>query len=149
MTWQRTPARIGSLFFKYDDPDVDVRSEANTVEHETIDDEIVVQVMGRRADRITVTTVVADYETYMLDDLVKLGTTTLRTERWQGDVLVESVSSTARRQRDTEGRWLHEAQINCIEVEEDEYIGDDSPAGAQQASPSPNLQDPGRAPPPS
>lgn len=113
----RVPARIGLLYFKYKDPDVDVATEQRTIEQETIDDTIVVQTMGRRADEITVNATVADWETYIVDNLTELGVVSLRTERWKGDVVVTSTDTTFMRAKDQEGAWLHEATIECLEVE--------------------------------
>jgi hypothetical protein len=121
MTLNRTPARIGTLYFKYEDPAVDVTAEARTVEQETIDDDIVVQSLGRRADMVTIEAIVADYECEILDDLTKQGPVSLRTERWKGDVLVRSTDTSFMRAKDDEGAWLHEATIECIEVDEREF----------------------------
>jgi hypothetical protein len=118
MTVNRTPARIGTLYFKYEDPAVDVTAEARTVEQETVDDDIVVQSLGRRADMVTIEAIVADYECDVLDDLTKQGPVSLRTERWKGDVLVRSTDTSFMRAKDDEGAWLHEATIECIEVDE-------------------------------
>lgn len=118
MVEQRTPARIGTLQFKYQDPSVDVDAEARTVEHETIDDSIVVQTLGRRPDGITINATVADYELDVVDDLTKKGIISLRTERWSGSVIVESTTTSFMRAIDADGAWLHEATINCLEVSE-------------------------------
>lgn len=114
----RIPARIGILFFKYDDPDVSVTTEARITEQETIDDKIVIQRLGRRADEITISAIVAAYETDIIDDLTKQGVISLRTERWSGDVLVTSTDTSFQRAKDKEGEWLHEATITCLEVNE-------------------------------
>jgi hypothetical protein len=121
MPFNRTPARIGTLYFKYEDPAVDVTTEARTVEQETIDDDIVVQSLGRRADMITINAIVASYEAEILDDLTKQGVISLRTERWRGDVIVRNTDTSFMRAKDDEGSWLHEATIECIEVGEQEF----------------------------
>lgn len=118
-----TPARIGTLYFKYTVPDVEVTAESRTKEHEIIegantDDSIVVQQLGRRPDGITVTTTVADYETGMVDDLTKMGEMSLRTFRWSGTVIVESTTTRPLNALDKDGDWLYEVTIECIEVEE-------------------------------
>lgn len=120
MAFDITPARIGQLYFKYEWPDVTVTPESNTVEHETIDDNIVVQQLGRRPDQITVDTTVADFELQYLDSLTELGVLSLRTERWSGDVIVQSVTTTPMNAIDDDGNWLYEATINCLEVERGE-----------------------------
>lgn len=115
--FERKPARIGQLHFKYDDPAVDVTSEKRTVEHETMDDTVVVQTLGRRADQITVTGIVADWELIFVDDLSKNDVLSLRTERWSGDVVVTSTDTTYRRELDGSGNWLYDVTIDCLEVD--------------------------------
>lgn len=114
----RIPARIGLLFFKYEDPDVTVDTASRTVNQETIDGSIVVQQFGREPDSITVDTIVADHELQFIDDLVKQGVISLRTNRWSGDVIVENTNSTFMRAKDDDQNWLHEVTIECLEVEE-------------------------------
>lgn len=114
---ERVPARIGYLYFKYDDPAVDVTSEQRTVEQETIDDTIVIQTLGKTADQITINAVVADSETYIIDLLPELGTLSLRTARWKGDVVVTSTSTNFKRAKDADGAWLYDATIECLEVD--------------------------------
>lgn len=118
MAIERTPARIGLLYFKYEDPAVNVDTEAEVVEQTTIDDSIIVQQIGRAPDQITLNAVVADFETQIVDDLTKNGVVTLRTERWQGKVIVKSTTTDFMRARDSDGNWLYECQINCLEVYE-------------------------------
>lgn len=118
MAFERTPARIAQLYFKYSDPNVSVGAEANTVEHETIDDTIVVQQLGRRAERITVDGVVAEPEAGFIDLLPTFGIVSLRTERWSGDVIVRSTNSDPMQAVDNDGEWLYDVTIECIEVEE-------------------------------
>lgn len=113
----RVPARIGTLWFKYDDPAVDVTSEQRTVEQETVDESIVVQTMGPKPDSITVNAVVADWEAGMVDGLTDLGVVSLRTDRWSGDVVVTSSTTTFKRAKDADGAWLYDATIECKEVE--------------------------------
>jgi len=114
----REPARIGYLYFTYADPAVNVTTEQRTVEHETIDDQIVVQALGRKPDQITIDGNVADYELSIVDDLTKLGVVSLRTERWTGDVIVQSTSTNFMRAKTDSGDWLYEVDISCIEVDE-------------------------------
>lgn len=111
-------ARIGILFFKYRDPDVSVDTESRTVEQETIDDTIIVQKLGRRADNITINSVVADYETKYIDQLTDVGIVSLRTERWNGDIIVRSTTTDPMRGKDGDSNWLHNVTIEAIEVEE-------------------------------
>lgn len=112
----RVPARIGQLYFKYSDPSVDVVAEANTVEHETINDTIVVQTMGRKADQVTINAIVSDIETELLDFLVATGPISLRSSRWSGTVIVQSVDTTFRREKDKDDEWLYDATITCLEA---------------------------------
>lgn len=112
----RYPARIGTFYLKYQDPSVDVNAEQRTTEHETIDDTIIIQTMGRRAKQITINAVVADYEAHLVDQLVEMGVVTLRTSRWSGDVVVTSTNTTFRREKDKEGAWLYDASIECLEA---------------------------------
>lgn len=113
---ERVAARIGLLYFKYEDPSVDVTTEQRKAEHETIDDNVVIQTLGRRADRITVNAIVADFETPLIDFLTSDGVVTLRTERWSGDVVVTSTDTTFRREQDKHDAWLYDATIECLEA---------------------------------
>lgn len=112
----RQPARIGFLFFKYEVPEVNVTTEANTVEHQTIDDTVIVQQLGSQPDAITINAVVAEWETEIVDLLTEVGVISLRTERWSGDVIVESTDTTFMRAVDKDNQWLHDATISCLEV---------------------------------
>lgn len=132
MPFRRAAARIGTLFFKYEDPDVSVSTEARTVEQEALDDEIVVQRLGRRPDEITIDAVVSEEESYIVDDLTSLGRLLLRTERWQGFVVVTSTDTSYMRAIDGDGEWLHEATINCLEVSEMSPTGGGSIPGEGQ-----------------
>lgn len=116
-TTLRTPARIGFLFFKYSDPTVDVTAEQRTAEHETIDDTVVIQTMGKKAEQITVNAIVTQVEARLIDSLTQLGVVSLRTERWSGDVVVRSTDTSFMRAKDSSGLWLHEATIECLEAE--------------------------------
>lgn len=115
----RRPARISYLRFTYADPAVNVSTEQRTVEHKTIDDKIVVQSLGRKPDQITIEGVVSDFETNTIDILTGLGVVELRTQRWSGDVIVESTSTNFKRARNADGDWLYDVTINCIEVDEE------------------------------
>jgi hypothetical protein len=114
----RTPARIETLEFTYADPAVSVTTEQRTVEHETIDDQIVVQALGRKPDQISVEGVVPTYELRTIDDLTTLGVVELRTARWSGDVIVKSTSSDFKRAKNKMGMWLYDVTIECLEVDE-------------------------------
>jgi len=114
----RTPARIAQLEFTYADPAVDVTTEQRTVEHETVDDRIVVQTLGRKPDQIKIDGVVPAYELDEIDALTELGVTSLRTQRWEGDVIIKSTNTTFKRARAKTGDWLYDVSITCIEVDD-------------------------------
>lgn len=118
----RQPARIGLLNFKYADPAVNVTTEQRTVEHETIDDNIVVQTLGRKPDQITIDGVVADYELTIVDSLTQTGVVEVRSARWTGDVVVKSTNTDFKRAKTSDGDWLYDASIKCIEVNEEVAI---------------------------
>jgi len=63
----RIPARIGNISFIYEDPSVDVTTEQHTIEHETIDDTVVVQTMGRKPTQLTIRGAVVDLQLDALD----------------------------------------------------------------------------------
>lgn len=115
---RRDPARIGFLWLTYSDPAVNVTTEQRTVEHETIDNQIVVQSMGRKPDQITVDGVVTDYEAPIIDGLTTKGVIELRTNRWDGDVIVQSTSTDFKRAKTEAGNWLYDVTIECLEVDE-------------------------------
>jgi hypothetical protein len=115
----RTPASIGTLRFRYSDPSVSVSTELKTKEFETIDDEIVIQALGRRAKEYTVNAVVSTTEATVIDNLPQMGEVTLTTDRTGTvKVLVMSTNTTFRREKDVDGFWLHDATINCMEAGE-------------------------------
>lgn len=114
----REPARIGFLEFTYADPAVNVDTEQRTVEHETIDESIVVQAMGRRPDSISIEGVVTEAELDTIDNLTTQGVIELRTNRWEGDIVVQSTSTTFKRAKDKNGLWLYDVTIECLEVDE-------------------------------
>lgn len=114
----RKPARISNIWFTYSDPGVDVSTEQRTVEHETIDNQTVVQVIGRKPDQVTVNADVPSRELPLIDKLTTAGVIELRTERWSGDVIVKSTSTNFQRAKNHEGQWLYEATIECLEVDE-------------------------------
>lgn len=116
---ERIPARIGTLEFTYADPSVSVTTEQRTVEHETLDDDIVVQTMGRLPDQISVEGVVTEDELFLIDNLTESGVIELRTERWKGNIVVKSTSTDFKRAKAEKGKWLYDATIECIEVEEE------------------------------
>lgn len=118
--YNRIPARIDLLYFTYADPGVEVTTEQRLVEHETIDNKVVIQAMGRKPDQISVNGVVPDYELDIIDDLTEAGVITLRTERWKGSVIVKSTNTTFKRARSKDGSWLYDVRIECLEVEEKE-----------------------------
>lgn len=114
----RTPARIAQLEFTYADPAVDVTTEQRTVEHETVDDQIVVQTLGRKPDQIQIDGVVPAYELDEIDALTTVGVTSLRTQRWEGDVIIKSTNTNFKRARAKTGDWLYDVSITCIEVDD-------------------------------
>jgi hypothetical protein len=114
----RKPARIGFLNFTYADPAINVDTEQRTVEHETIDDTTVVQTIGRKPDSISIDGVVTESELVTVDNLTTQGVIELRTERWSGDVIVESTSTSFKRARNEFGLWLYDVTIECVEVDE-------------------------------
>jgi len=119
---ERTPARVGTVDFKFDDPAVEVTSEANVVEQETINDTVVVQQLGTRADQITITGVVTEAQAKKLDRAPEQSLVNIRTQRWTGDVHVESVSTAYRREVDREQNALYDVTIEALEVNRTDRI---------------------------
>jgi len=126
MPRDRTAARIGNLEFheRFDDPVVDVDTEANTTEKTTIDDTIIVQSLGRRADRITVEGIIPENQVVVVDELVEQDQVTVRTHRWSGQAIVLSTSCNYTQTYDSYEhpefgqQWLYEFTIDIIEVDE-------------------------------
>mgnify|MGYP000403218176 CR=1 FL=1 len=114
----RQPARIGELEFTYADPAVNVTTEQSTVEHETIDDQIVVQALGRKPDQVLIEGNVIDSELQIVDELTRIGIVELRTERWTGEVIVKSTETNFERARTKTGNWLYSFTLTCLEVDE-------------------------------
>lgn len=125
----RDPARIGVLSFRYADPAVSVTTEQRTVEHKTIDEDIVVQALGRKPDQIEISGTVVDYELPIIDNLTKQGVINIRTERWTGNVVIKSTSTDFKRAKTKNGNWLYDVTLNCLEVEEGVGQGIDAPFG--------------------
>lgn len=120
MPIDRLDSRIGPLNFHSDfsDPYVDVDREMRTVEHETINDEFVVQVLGRTPDKFTVEGVIYDNQLREADRLLGAGEVTVRTNEWQGTAVATNVDTSFRREADPEtGRWVYDVTVNLVEVE--------------------------------
>lgn len=123
---ERTVARVGDLEFpdRYGDPTVDVTTEANTVEKQTVTDDIVVQHLGRRADRITIDGIILEDDVYYLDKLVESGEVSIRTHRWAGDAIVMETSSNYTHSydiappSDVASEWVYEVRIDLVETDE-------------------------------
>lgn len=118
---ERTPARIGTVDFKFDDPAVSVTAESNIVEQETINDKVVVQKIGTLADQISIEGVVTEAQAKKLDRITEVPVVNIRTQRWSGDVQVESVDSSYRREVDREQNWLYDVTIEALEVNRQDY----------------------------
>ena len=114
----RIPARIGTLNFSFSDPAINVTTEQRTVEHETIDDQVIVQTLGRKPDRVSIEGVVRDYELDTIDRLTQTGVVELRTDRWSGDVVVKSTDTSFKRAKSSDNSWLYDATLECLEVDE-------------------------------
>lgn len=142
----RTDARIEDIEFKYSKPLVSVDTGTNDVEHETIDDEIVVQILGRIADRITVEGLVTSNQVAKIDNLVKTGLVEVRTERWAGDAVCTSTSTSFHGGYDTDDDWLYNYTIDLIEVDETEILSGGSGGfggfDVEQYFPSPDTTAP-------
>jgi hypothetical protein len=126
--WTRTPARIGPVRFArfgdpakqpFSHPTVNVDTEAATVTHQTLNDRAVVQTFGSKPDQISIEGVAPERDVTQIDNLVETGAVTLRSERFQGKVIVESTSTDYRRERTNEGEWLVDFTISAVEVSED------------------------------
>lgn len=120
MPVERTSARVGPLEFHSDfaDPYVDVDKEMRTADHETINDNFVVQVLGRKPDKITIEGIVYDFQLDDADQLISSGQIDVRTDRWSGTAVVTNVSTTFRREADSQtGRWAYDITIDLTEVE--------------------------------
>jgi hypothetical protein len=135
----RIPARIGSVEFTYGDPSVSVDTEQETVEHETIDEQIIIQTIGEKADSITIEGVVPDWELPIIDNLVGLDVVELRTQRWTGDVIVQSTATSFNRARNIHGSWLYDATIECLEVDEYSLTPDIPPGQGENLPFNPEL----------
>lgn len=122
----RMTARVGDLEFtdRYGDPTVDVTTQANSVEHDVLNDEIIVQYMGRRADRVSIDGIIYEDDVQTLDTLVDDGEVSVRTQRWSGTGIVEQTRATYTHsydiapESDVRSEWLYEVTIDLVEVEE-------------------------------
>lgn len=124
MPIERTNARVGSLTFHTDfaDPFVDVDQEMRTADHETINDDFVVQVLGQKPDKVTIEGIVYDKQLADADNLIEAGKVDVRTDRWSGQAVVTNVSTTFRREANSNtGRWTYDITIDLTEVESVPY----------------------------
>lgn len=121
----RAQARIGPLSFppEYSDPAVEIDTESRTVEHETMDDNVIIQTLGRRPHQIRISGVLPEDMLPTLDSLVEQGEMTVRTERWEGVAVARSTSTTFMRAKDKDNRWLYEVQITLLEIEQETELG--------------------------
>lgn len=119
MANDRRGAVVGPLTFHDDfrNPIVDVTREANTVEHETINDGYVVQFIGRKPPSITIEGVIYDAQVEAADSLIGQGPIPVKTERWTGIGIPQSVSTPFRREVDPgTGQWTYDITIDMIGV---------------------------------
>lgn len=120
MPRERIDARIGPLKFNPDFPDpyVDIDREMRTAEHETVNDEFVVQVLGRKPDKINVEGVLYDHQVGKANELLEAGEITVRTNEWRGKAVATSVDTDFRREADpNSGWWAYDVTIDLVEVE--------------------------------
>lgn len=125
MPSSRIRARIGPLEFqtRFADPVVDVDTESNTVEKQTLNDEIIIQKLGRNADRVHIEGIVTEDQLDDLDELVALEEVGVRTQRWSGLAVVTAASSDYTQSydmtyddNDFANEWLYEVRIDLLEV---------------------------------
>ncbi len=117
MSQGRDPTRLGSLNFTYEQPDISVDTSARTTKHNLIDDDVVVQKIGREPDTVNISGVCTRSEAKQIDQFVDLNTSiTLRSERWSGDVIVTDTATDPMKAKDSNGNWLYDCQITCMEV---------------------------------
>lgn len=119
MPRDRRRASVGPLTFDDDfaDPLVDVDRENNTVSHETVNDDYIIQVMGRKPPSISVEGVIYEEQLPLADMLPAEGVVEVRTERFTGMAVVEAVSTPFRRESDPgTGRWVHDITIDMLAV---------------------------------
>jgi len=117
MSQNRDPARLGSINFSYEQPDISVDTSARTAKHNLIDDDVVVQRIGRDPDTISIAGVCTLSETEKIDNLVKDGKViSLRSNRRSCDVIVTDTATDPLNAKDSDGNWLYDFQITCMEV---------------------------------
>lgn len=119
MPRERITAKIGPLTFNGDFPDpiVDVKSSAQIAEHETIDGENIVQIMGESPRDISVEGVIYEDQLPIVDNLTSKGEVEVYTQRWTGMAVVDTVDTGYRREADPEtGKWAYDVAIDLIGI---------------------------------
>lgn len=119
----QTPAKIGGidgLVFndEFAQPTVDLALGKQTTTHETLGEESVTQVFGRKADRVSLQGVVTADQLGSVRalNLPSSGPHTVRTEEWSGTATIKSIDITQRREK-YEGDWLYDVAIEMVENE--------------------------------
>lgn len=84
-----------SVELEYEYPMIDTSSDSRTVEHEPIGGETVVQHLGANAQTLTFRGGAYLDEANFLDGLPEQGVVSIRSHRWSGDAVVDSVSTSA------------------------------------------------------
>jgi hypothetical protein len=119
----QTPAQIGGirgLKFKeaFAQPTVDLQLGKQTTTHETLGEESITQVFGRKADRVSLQGVVTAEQLGSVRalNLPSSGPHSVRTEEWSGTATIKSIDITQRREK-YEGEWLYDVAIEMVENE--------------------------------
>lgn len=112
---------VGELTFSTDFPvpDVDVKRTLNTKEHQTINDNNVIQVLGDDLPSISIEGVIYADQLPVADNLVGKDPVEVYTHRWSGMAVVKTVDTAFRREADPEtGRWIYDLNLDLVGTKE-------------------------------
>lgn len=118
MAPDRRAVRIDDIEFEYEQPLVSIDHEARTVEHELLNDSVVIQHMGTRPAEISIQGVCTDSEVAAIRALPSKGTVSLRSEAHSSDVIVlrVSIDPIDPMAIDSDSNYLFDFSINAVEV---------------------------------
>lgn len=114
----RVDVKLGDIEFEYSQPLISTDKEARTVEHELLNDSVVIQHMGTRPTEITIQGACTLDEAATINALPADGVVALRSEQYSGDVMIlrSSVDPWDPFGKNDENKILFDYSINCVSV---------------------------------
>lgn len=109
------------LELEYSQPDIEVNSSANYVDHNVFGDVTVRQKTGESPDQISMTGICTEEEANLIDNLPAFDYVDVLSSRWSGFAQVASTNTSPYEEAGAQrgdGQWLHSFTIELVEVTE-------------------------------